>query len=139
MTAPAGAAKLVMLKRRSEFLRIRNGLRWSTAAFVIEAKSRDGWASPVPIAAHAARFGLTVTKQLGGAVQRNRIRRRLRSALQQTAGRHAKLGFDYVVIARAPAETRPFDSLVDDLGAAFERIHSRPPSPKREKTGRKVK
>jgi ribonuclease P protein component len=139
MTAPAVAAKLAMLKRRSEFLRIRNGLRWSTAAFVIEAKSREGWTPPVPITAHLARFGLTVTKQLGGAVQRNRIRRRLRSVLQQTARPHAKPGFDYVVIARAPAEMRAFDSLVNDMAIAFERVHSRPPPPERDKAGRKAK
>ncbi len=140
MTAPVTAAtKLVMLKRRSEFLRIRNGLRWSTASFVVETKARAGWTSPMPIDAGLARFGLTVTKQLGGAVDRNRIRRRLRAALQQIAAPHAKPGFDYVVIARAPAGTCDFDQLVADLVTAFERVHSRPAKPRQEKRATKSK
>jgi ribonuclease P protein component len=116
---------LVMLQRRSEFLRIRNGLRWSSGAFALEAKSRDGWSPPVPIAANIARFGLTVTKQLGGAVHRNRIRRRLKAALRQVAPRHARPGFDYVVIARASSETIAFDRLVIELSTAMEGVHSR--------------
>jgi ribonuclease P protein component len=122
MVAPDGP--LQTLKRRSEFLRIRNGLRWATASFVLEAKVREGWSAPVPIPTSAVRFGLTVTKQLGSAVRRNRIRRRLKAALQECAPTHAKPGFDYVVIARAPAETSPFETLVGDLVAAFAGVHS---------------
>jgi ribonuclease P protein component len=122
MAAPVRG--LVTLRRRSEFLRIRNGLRWAAGPFVLEAKSREGWTPPVPIAADVARFGLTVTKQLGSAVHRNRIRRRLKSAIQLTAPLHAKPGFDYVVIARAPAETKMFDRLVADLIVAFAKVHS---------------
>jgi ribonuclease P protein component len=130
---PAPAYNLVTLRRRSEFLRIRNGLRWATGAFVLEAKSREGWVPPVPIAPELTRFGLTVTKKLGSAVHRNRIRRRLKSALRLAAPGRAKLDFDYVVIARAPAETNIFAHLVADLVAAFEGIHSRRPQSKSAK------
>jgi ribonuclease P protein component len=135
--APPGppATKLATLKRRTEFLRIRHGLRWSTAAFVIEAKSRAGWTPPAAIDPTLPRFGLTVTKQLGSAVHRNRIRRRLRAALQATAAVHGRAGFDYVVIARAPAEGKPFDALVADFVTAFERVHTRPAGPKPGNTG----
>jgi ribonuclease P protein component len=114
---------LQTLRRRPEFLRIRNGLRWACAAFVLEAKSRDGWKPPSPVPDGIARFGLTVTKALGSAVTRNRVRRRLKSALQQSAPAHAKPGFDYVVIARSPAETKVFESLVADFVTAFAAVH----------------
>ena len=85
---------------------------------MIEAKSREGWTPTVPIQpGFQRRFGLTVTKQLGGAVERNRIRRRLKPALALTSGTHARLGFDYVVIARAPAGTKVFAELVEDFVA----------------------
>ena len=75
---------LVTLKKRPEFLRIRGGTRWSSASFVLETKPR---AAPTPGRAPDGvgdagvpdpRFGFTVTKQLGNAVVRNRIRRRLK-------------------------------------------------------------
>jgi ribonuclease P protein component len=118
---------IVTLQRRSEFLRVRNGLRWSTATFVLEAKSREGWVSPTPLPSDLARFGFTVTKKLGSAVQRNRIKRRLRAALQVTVPKLAKPGYDYVIIARQDAETCPFDGLVANFVTAFEKAHSKGP------------
>ncbi|MEQ1616676.1 MAG: ribonuclease P protein component [Hyphomicrobiaceae bacterium] len=125
------ARGLVMLQRRPEFLRIRGGLRSSCDAFVVEAKSRDGWISPTPVPAEIARFGLTVTKQHGSAVVRNRTRRRLKAALRELAPSLAKPGFDYVVIARANLKEIRFDRLLAELTAALERVHSaRQPRPK---------
>lgn len=121
------ARGLVTLQRRSEFLRVRNGLRWSTSTFVLEAKSRDGWVSPTLVASELSRFGFTVTKKLGSAVHRNRIKRRLRSALQITAPQFARPGFDYVIIAREAAETYAFGGLVANFVTAFEKAHSKRP------------
>lgn len=109
------------LKKRSEFLRIRGGARWATAAFVLEAKPRPEFAEPGSTA--APRFGFTVTKKLGSAVVRNRIRRRLKSAVEKLAPRHARPGCDYVLVARAGALTRPFPDLLSDLEQAFERVN----------------
>jgi ribonuclease P protein component len=137
---PAPTTSLVTLQRRSEFLRIRHGLRCATAAFVIEGKSRAGWSPPVAVPAPVVRFGLTVTKQLGGAVVRNRIRRRLKSALQQVDAGCTKPGFDYVVIARQLAETRRHSDLIADLAAAFQKLHrpgSMPRAPSKAPSRRK--
>lgn len=110
-------AALVTLKRRPEFLRVRGGARWATAAFVIEAKPRpDPGPEPVP------RFGFTVTKQLGGAVIRNRIRRRLRAAISAAGVPRARSGVDYVVIARPAAETMPFVELIALVKAAMAKV-----------------
>lgn len=79
------------------------------------------------------RFGFTVTKKLGGAVVRNRIRRRLKAAILELVDGHARPGFDYVLIARKAALDRPFAALKKDLEDALHRVHhprraQRPPS-----------
>jgi ribonuclease P protein component len=116
---------LVTLKKRAEFLRLRGGARYALAAFVLETKPRIG----EPVAAAGPRFGFTVTKALGNAVTRNRIRRRLRAAVGLVASEKARAGFDYVLIARRAALDRPFPDLKKDLEQAFQRVHH-PAKPK---------
>jgi ribonuclease P protein component len=116
--------QLVTMQRRSEFLRVRNGLRCAMAAFVVEAKSRDGFACHASVKCADARFGFTVTKQIGSAVQRNFVRRRLKEAVKKSAAGRALAGFDYVIIARAAAEGRTFTGLVADFETAFSRVHN---------------
>jgi ribonuclease P protein component len=112
-------ATLTALKRRPEFLRVRAGARWAMPAFVLEAKRRAdaGHNENVP------RFGFTVSKQIGGAVDRNRVRRRLKAAVCGVLPEHARCDFDYVVIARRPALDARFDALVADLVEALKRVH----------------
>lgn len=69
-----------------------------------------------------ARFGFTVTKKLGSAVIRNRIRRRLKAAVEELAAKCARADCDYVLVARSAAETRPYATLLTDLELAFARI-----------------
>ncbi|MGH6816562.1 MAG: ribonuclease P protein component [Hyphomicrobiaceae bacterium] len=116
------AGRPTILRRRSEFLRVRGGLRWVAPAFVLEARARSGPETDL----QGPRFGFTVTKKLGKAVTRNRIRRRLREAVRTRVGLCARPEFDYVIVARAAASTVPFDRLADDLVRAFERVHARP-------------
>lgn len=118
---------LITLKKRAEFLRLRGGVRWATPSFALETKPRDGTA----ITATGPRFGFTVTKALGGAVVRNRIRRRLRAAITDiVAAGHARDMHDYVIIARSAALDRPFVDLKKDLEQALQRVHH-PERPKR--------
>jgi len=119
MTAP----KLTTLKRRKDFLRVRGGARWAGPCFVVEAKRRvapDTAGAPVA----TARFGFTVTRQLGNAVVRNRIRRRLKAAIREVAGGGPPDagGTDFVIIARKEALDRPFAALRQDLAAALARV-----------------
>lgn len=74
-----------------------------------------------------ARFGLTVTKKLGNAVKRNRIRRRLKDAIRRGAIELAQPGFDYVVIAREAALVRAFNVIENDLRVALGKVHKEPP------------
>ena len=105
------------LKKRAEFLRLRGGARFATPAFVLE--TREG-----PDAGRAQpRFGYTVTKKLGGAVVRNRIRRRLKAIVGQVAPKLARPGHDYVLVARRAAYDRAFTELKKDLERALQRVH----------------
>jgi ribonuclease P protein component len=113
---------LATLKKRSEFLWVRNGRRWSAAAFVLEARTRQN----VAAAESPARFGFTVSKKVGGAVVRNRVRRRLRALTAALSPKQALPGFDYVIIARTPAIDRSFADLKADLDQALARVHQAP-------------
>jgi ribonuclease P protein component len=77
--------------------------------------------------------GYTCSKKVGNAVARNRAKRRLRAAAAALAPRLGLPGWDYVLIGK-PGVTaaRPFAALLDDLTAAFARVHAppRPPRPR---------
>ena len=60
------------------------------------------------------RVGITVSKKLGGAVVRNRVRRRLREVYRLHEDRFVP-GYDIVVVARS----RAIDASFEDLCAAY--------------------
>jgi len=72
------------------------------------------------------RVGFTVTRQVGGAVERNRIRRRLREAVRlSAAGDAMRPGHDYVLVGRRAALAAPFTEMAQTLQAALTQIHTR--------------
>lgn len=126
------------LKKRTEFLRVRGGARFATPSFVLETRLRPGEAecpSLPQFCSAGARFGFTVTKKLGGAVDRNRIRRRLKAAVDLLAPNLARPGHDYVLIARAAARDRAFTEVKKDLERAFQRVHHPAAAQARRKRG----
>ncbi len=110
------------LRRRAAFVAVAGGRRVPRAGFVIQAladpSSEGGSADRAP------RFGFTVTRKVGNAVVRNRIRRRLREAVR-TAESGASPATDYVLVARRAALTLPFQRLVTDLVTGFEVLSKR--------------
>lgn len=68
------------------------------------------------------RVGYTVTKKIGNAVTRNRIKRRFRAAFRLAALDAAEpiTGRDYVLIARPGAEGRAWPALLDDVHRALK-------------------
>jgi len=114
------AMKLQTLKKRPEFLRLRGGARSACDCFALETKPRVELALS---GATGPRFGFTVTKAMGNAVVRNRIRRRLKAAVEAVHPGTAKADHDYVVIARAAAENKEFSELKKALELALQRVH----------------
>jgi ribonuclease P protein component len=68
------------------------------------------------------RIGFTATRRIGGAVVRNRAKRRLREAARALAPLHALPGCDYVFIARGGTAQRPWVRLLDDMKTALIRL-----------------
>jgi len=89
----------------------------SGRAFVLQARRRaqDG----------AIRVGFTVSRQVGDAVERNRVRRRLREIVRLSAAAGVEglfPGHDYVLIGRRAALAAPFGEMMHDFDAALGRI-----------------
>jgi len=105
------------LRRRAEFQRVSRGRRTQTESFTLQVNARAGLDAAAP--SPQPRVGFTVTKKVGGAVERNRIRRRLKEALRQAKTVAPSPGHDYVLMARRDALTKPFEALIADIERAF--------------------
>jgi len=70
-----------------------------------------------------SRVGYTVTKKVGNAVIRNRIRRRLREVVSKTFPQKSLANHDYVIIGKYGALTRDFTSILKDLEQALDHVH----------------
>ena len=107
------------LRKRAEFVEAASGRRFSTPFFTLQARARGHDSEP--------RFGFTVTRKTGGAVERNRIRRRLKEAVRRGLSAAQPLaalpGHDYVLIGRRAALHGPFEAILKDLDRAFGAVH----------------
>jgi len=95
------------LLKRAEFLAVRRGDRRRGRFFLIEALDRGDNGAP--------RVGYTVTKKVGNAVVRNRVRRRLKEAVRVHAAADMAPGHDYVIVGREDALLAPFAQLKAEL------------------------
>ena len=115
------------LKKRRDFLRIAAARRkWVAPGLILQVCPHiDGDRRPrhAPEAPEF-RIGFTVSRKVGGAVVRNRARRRLRAAAERVMPACAEDGRDYVIIGRAATVGRPFEALVGDLETALTRLDS---------------
>lgn len=119
--ASASLPKLVTIKNRRDFLAANARARkYVTPMFILLAHRRP---KDHPIA-DTTRIGYTVTKKMGGAVQRNRIKRRLREAARTHASTRMLQGYDYIIIARNAALDCQFSELLANMEIAFSRIHA---------------
>lgn len=107
---PPEAPVIGRLRKRSDFLAVRKGERRKGPFFLLEVIDRGA-------GDEAPRVGYTVTRRQGNAVERNRIRRRLKEAVRLQAGFDMKAGHDYVVVGRRDALTAPFAELARSLAA----------------------
>ncbi|QPC89588.1 ribonuclease P protein component [Mesorhizobium sp. INR15] len=95
------------LLKRAEFLAVRRGEKRRGRLFLVEVLNRGDDEAP--------RVGYTVTKKVGNAVVRNRIRRRLREAVRTHAADDMARGNDYVIVGREDALAAPFGQLKAEL------------------------
>ncbi|MGB0506310.1 MAG: ribonuclease P protein component [Pikeienuella sp.] len=119
------------LKKRKEFLAAARARKWATASMVVQARQRR---PDERIDETGFRVGYTCSKKVGGAVVRNRAKRRLRAVATHTLPRLGRNGWDYVLIGKSGSTvSRPFSALIADLEAALDRLHA----PRKQNSGGK--
>src|SRR5207249_1033641 len=110
---PQEAQRLVTLTKRADFLAANGGRRASTPGFILLVRDRKD-AEPV------MRVGFTVTKKIGGAVVRNRMKRRFRALAREIVPLKGFPGADHVMIGRARGVERDFALLRSELADALD-------------------
>ena len=115
-TAPnPSLSKLVSIRKRADFLAAARAAYSAQRGVVLQARARGD--------AAGHRVGFTVTKKVGNAVVRNRVKRRLREAARIELAERAHPGFDYVLIGRKATIDRNFEQLRQDLAKAVHKVH----------------
>ena len=117
-TPHSDGISLGRLRARRDFVRLtRHGANWATKGLVLQIAHQ-----PKGLDDNRPRVGFTASKKVGNAVERNRVKRRLRSLAQLVLSQQAKPSLDYVLIGRHTTLTRPWPKLVEDLETALARI-----------------
>ncbi len=111
-----GLQRADRLKKRYEFRQVQlTGRRIHTPHFLIVVQ---------PNSLENTRLGITVTKKVGNAVQRNRIKRVVREVFRRN--RHLfPPSHDVVFIAKRQAASLDYDSLLDELRGAASKLEER--------------
>ena len=109
------------LKTRADFLRAQRGVRRTAPGLTLEfCPTPESFARLCRL-----RVGYTASRKIGGAVARNRAKRRLRAAAAAVLPLYGREGNDYVLVARPGTLTRPFAGLLDDLAGAVHAAHAK--------------
>jgi ribonuclease P protein component len=104
------------LRQRADFLAAATGVKAPAAAFVLQARRRED-DGPV-------RIGFTVSRKVGTAVERNRVRRRLREIVRLSGAACMRRGHDYVLIGRRAALELPFERMIEEFDRTLRRVHA---------------
>jgi ribonuclease P protein component len=97
---------------------LRSGKRYSTKSLVLQSKAINDSENEL-----TPRVGYTVTRKVGNAIIRNRIKRRLREAANITFPLKSQVNHDYVIIGKHGALTQNFTSILKDLEQALDHVH----------------
>jgi len=116
------APPLAILRKRADFLAANHGLRVARPGFVLLTRPNGG---------EGMRFGITVTKKIGNAVVRNRMKRRFRELLREQLPLAGLPGHDHVLIGREGGIERDYGDLRRELAEALARAAAGKGDPRR--------
>ncbi|WP_046904955.1 ribonuclease P protein component [Croceibacterium atlanticum] len=120
---------MAVLQRRADFLAANRGLRVARPGFVLLARPNGG---------RGKRYGITVTKKIGNAVVRNRMKRRFRELLRAALPDEGLPDHDHVLIGREGGIERDFAKMRGELSFALSRAADGKGDPsRRRRSGRK--
>ena len=109
---------MLRLKQRWQFLRVASeGRKWVAPGMIVQACQQEEVNS-----GEKFRVGYTVSKKVGGAIDRNRARRRLKAAAERIMPQHARPGYDFVLIGRRKTIDVAFNKLMNDLETALRKL-----------------
>ncbi|MEO9599329.1 ribonuclease P protein component [Parasphingorhabdus sp.] len=109
---PSTESAVEVIRKRTDFLAANRGKRFVTPSFVLLAHRRR---SDHIIPTETIRYGITVTKKIGNAVARNRMKRRFRALLAQTLADHGIAGVDHIMIGRKARNEADFATMKAEL------------------------
>ena len=112
-TRPQEAQRLTVIKKRADFLAANAGKRAPTPGFILLVRDRED-SDP------AIRVGFTVTKKIGGAVIRNRMKRRFRALAREVLPIKGFAGSDHIMIGRSKGIERDYGLLRSELESALD-------------------
>jgi ribonuclease P protein component len=112
---PQEAERLITSKKRADFVAANAGKRATTPGFILLVRDRAD-------SNLAIRVGFTVTKKIGGAVVRNRMKRRFRALAREIMPEKGVPGADHVMIGRATGIERDFGLMRTELGGALDKL-----------------
>lgn len=122
---PLVSNTLSIIRKRADFLAANRGVRVARPGFVLLAH---------PNAGLGKRFGVTVTKKIGNAVVRNRMKRRFRELLRAALPAAGLADHDHVLIGREGGVERDFTLLGEELAAALARAAAGKGDPPRRRS-----
>ena len=110
----------IYLKKRTDFLKVsKNGKKVFTKGFIIQKYKRT-----LPLEQNTPRIGFTITKKIGGAVIRNKIKRKLKTAVQKiiTEKGQIDLNYTYVIFGKNNVYKDKFGNILNEVSETFEKI-----------------
>ena len=115
---------LSTIRKRADFVAANRGLRVARPGFVLLTLPNEG---------RGKRFGVTVTKKIGNAVVRNRMKRRFRELLRAALPSEGLDDHDHVLIGREGGVERDFAQMGVELSAALSRAAEGKGDPPRDR------
>ncbi|MEP3630576.1 MAG: ribonuclease P protein component [Hyphomicrobiales bacterium] len=127
------------MKKRAAFLNAAKGVFMPRKSFVMQRNEQSDASDETDSSLLDPRVGFTVTKKVGNAVIRNRVRRRMREAVRVTSSELFQNGHDYVLVGRKEALSVEFNTLCADIESTLKRLargEGKPARPYKTRTAR---
>ena len=102
---------LKTIKKRIDFVKVsEKGKKFFTQGFILQKYKRDFSSKE-----NTARVGFMITKKIGNAVERNKIKRRFRAIIKEVLNNYLKKNYDYVIIANKKSLVMNYKELKNDV------------------------